>query len=45
MNRLRSLWRRWRRHRSPYVYDWQIEDPELNLPQQSHVRLLGRWPK
>jgi hypothetical protein len=45
VNRLRSLWRRWRRHRSPYVYDWQIEDPELGQPNATHVRLLGRWPK
>jgi hypothetical protein len=47
LNRLRTLWRRWRHYRSPYIepYDWQIEDPELGQPSATHVRLLGRWPK
>jgi hypothetical protein len=44
VSRLRSLWRRWRRHRSPYLYDWAVEDPELTVPPETHVRLVYAPP-
>jgi hypothetical protein len=45
VTRLRSLLARLRRWHSPYLYDWQIEDPELLTPKPAHVRIVSRWPK
>jgi hypothetical protein len=38
---MRSLWRRWRAHRSDYLYDWRVDAPEFGLPKPTHVKRVA----